>query len=350
MLEGTMDETPEERPPHPLERLSGGGLKGGLLRLFLGVAIVAVVIAIGGAESWRRLAQPRMIPLVALGAALHLGQRAARIAKWQVMLGEAALRRNDYAYLLRAQLVGLFANLVAPVSEAVKIWAVAASRRDVIVATASIATDTALHAGAIALAGLLGILLLGGGSGWIWAGSGGLLAAAVVVVGAVKLSRRDGIAQIRHAHPGVMGWLAVETAGQIAVYALALAAIGVTVSPGELLALAPLLYLADLVVVTPSGLGVREALFAATLALLGDAPSDASVAAGLFVSSAVLVATVAGGLGALAWTGRHPGRGGGGEAPQRKTAGAPEPRRGRPPHRHSSDSRGSQPPGVSDKE
>src|SRR5690606_40814850 len=95
----------EDRPPHPLERLSAGGWKGGLVRLAIGIAIVTAVIVFGGADAWRRLTEPRMIPLLALGAALHLAQRAARIAKWQAMLREAELHRNDYGYLLRAQLV-----------------------------------------------------------------------------------------------------------------------------------------------------------------------------------------------------------------------------------------------------
>lgn len=299
-------DAPEDRPPHPLERLSAGGWKGGLLRLALAVGVVALVIHFGGTEAWARLAEPRMIPVIAGGAALHLVQRAVRVAKWQAMLSGAGLYRNDYGYLLRAQLVGMLANLVAPVSEGVKVWAVSRTRAQAITATASLATDTALHAGAIASAGLLGIVVVGSRDPWVWGGAGGMLLTAVAVIAGVKLWGRAGVRDIRHVGLALAGWLSLETLLQLAVFALALTAIGLSPTWARLLALAPLLYLADLVVVTPSGLGVREALFGATLALLDDAPSDAGIAAGLLVSAMIFVAVITGGVGATVWSGRHP--------------------------------------------
>ena len=66
-----------------------------------------------------------------------------------------------------------------------------------------------------------------------------------------------------------------------------------------LIALAPVLYLADLLNFTPSGLGLREALFAGLSLWVPTITSEIGVAAGLVISSCLLLATLVGGGGAL---------------------------------------------------
>jgi uncharacterized membrane protein YbhN (UPF0104 family) len=72
-------------------------------------------------------------------------------------------------------------------------------------------------------------------------------------------------------------------------------AVGVALPLAQLLALGPILFLADLVMLTPSGLGLREALFAIALGSLSSTPADASVAVALLITTMLLVATAAGG-------------------------------------------------------
>jgi uncharacterized membrane protein YbhN (UPF0104 family) len=106
---------------------------------------------------------------------------------------------------------------------------------------------------------------------------------------------RESATGIRVAEPRVIGWCVVETACQIVLYGLALHALGVPITVTLILALSPVLFLADLIMITPSGLGMREALFAVVLPLLAGATAETGVAAGLLVSSMLLVATLAGG-------------------------------------------------------
>jgi uncharacterized membrane protein YbhN (UPF0104 family) len=104
---------------------------------------------------------------------------------------------------------------------------------------------------------------------------------------------------IRFVETGVLGWCALETGCQVLVYGVAFAAIGVDVGAVDVLALAPLLFLADVVTVTPSGLGLREALFAVVLGTVSGAPADAHVAVALLVTAILLCASAAGGIVAL---------------------------------------------------
>ena len=61
------------------------------------------------------------------------------------------------------------------------------------------------------------------------------------------------------------------------------------------MALSPVLYIVDLLNFTPSGLGLREALFAAVMQVMPNASADVGVAAGLVLSSMLLLATLGGG-------------------------------------------------------
>ncbi len=98
----------------------------------------------------------------------------------------------------------------------------------------------------------------------------------------------------------MLGWTIAETGCQLAVYALAVEAIGVELTVTQLMVLSPVLFLADLVMITPSGLGLREVLFAVVLQTLSGAPPDAAVAVGLLVTTMLLLTATIGGAVALA--------------------------------------------------
>lgn len=67
-----------------------------------------------------------------------------------------------------------------------------------------------------------------------------------------------------------------------------------------MLVLSPILFLSDLVMVTPSGLGLREAIFAIVLQTLSGAPPGAAVAVGLLITTMLLLTATIGGAVALA--------------------------------------------------
>jgi hypothetical protein len=288
--------SPGTEPSDPLLRFTSGGWLKGVARLGAGAVIVGAVLHFSGGEVLDRVLDPALVPALIGGAAVHVAQRYARLRKWAKMIAGAGLAPRPFRYLLRVQFIGMAANQVLPVSEALKIWAVSRNRREAVVATDSIARDTALHSALIGVFGLLGWLAVGGAlPGWV-AGAA-LLMIAVPAALLVVLGRWTRTTEHRIAvgHPTVLGWATLETVAQLVVYAIGARAIGITIPFAELLALAPLLFIADLVMLTPSGLGLREALFAVVFGQLSGDPTDAGVAVGLVISAMVFVASIAGG-------------------------------------------------------
>lgn len=297
-----MSAPPEtERPQNPLERFTSGGWLKGLLRLGLGVLLVGAVLSFTGRDSWQHLDDPALVPMVGLGALVHLVQRVARTRKWQLMLAPTHVEQRPFRYLLRIQLIGMVANLALPVSEALKVWAVSKSKSQTTIAAKSIVVDLATHT---ALIGAVGLVAAAVASWWepaIWAVSAVML---LVPIAVMALARRwpaplPGSGRIVDLRADVWALAAVETACQASVYAIAFTAIGVRVELLEVLALAPVLYIVDLLNFTPSGLGLREALFAAVLEVMPGASADIGVATGLLISSMLLLATLVGGGFAL---------------------------------------------------
>lgn len=290
-----------DAPPNPLDRFTSGGWIKGLLRLALGAGLVYAVIHFFARDALALLLAREVTLTLLIGAAVHLVQRSARIFKWARMIQPSDLRDSRPLHLLRIQLIGMLANLLLPVSEAIKVWAVSRNRADAVVGAESIVVDTALHTSMIGGAGIAGVVLAATVSH-----SAILLAAAIaltvvpLLVIALLRRRRQG-RPMRVVDKGVLAWCALETLCQLAVYALAMHAIGVTLSWPQLLSLTPILFLADLVMVTPSGLGLREALFAVVLDALSGAPADASVAVALLVTTMLLLASCVGGGLALLW-------------------------------------------------
>ena len=169
------------KPPlkNPLERLTSGGVGGGLIRFAVGMLLVAGAMHFAGGDSLAHLKDPALLPVIALGAVIHLVQRVARIRKWQAMLERTQVRQRSLKALLRIQFIGMIANLVAPVSEALKIWAVSTNKADAKVATLSIVVDLAMHTCGIGVAGIAALALFGWADPLAWA------AAAIMTVGGV---------------------------------------------------------------------------------------------------------------------------------------------------------------------
>jgi len=295
---------PPERPPHPLDRLRGGGLRGGILRVGLGALVLGLVLYLGGADAWTRVARPEVIPWLVAGALTHLLQRTVRIAKWADMLAETPLRRRDFRYLLQTQLIGMLANLIIPVSEAVKVWAISRDRTDAVIGSTSIVGDTAMHAAGMGATGVIGAALIGSHEPVILAGGGALLGLSIVAVLVCRMWPKVARGRVRYGRSRTWFWLLWEVALQCITYGLAFRAIGLELPTATIMAIAPLLYLADIVMVTPSGLGVREGLFAAVLQLVEGAAPDAAIAVGLMVSAMMFGASLLGGVGGLILSGR----------------------------------------------
>src|SRR5690606_235695 len=110
-------------------------------------------------------------------------QRAARIKKWQLMIAPTSVEQHPYSFLLRIQLIGMVANLAVPVSEAVKVWAVARNKAEVKIAVKSIVVDMALHTGLVGLTGAVAALLAAWWTPAIWAASLAMLFGALIVIG-----------------------------------------------------------------------------------------------------------------------------------------------------------------------
>ncbi|MEM1030855.1 MAG: lysylphosphatidylglycerol synthase transmembrane domain-containing protein [Myxococcota bacterium] len=286
--------------PRPLlRRLRARRLGSGLVRLGLAVVVLAVVLRFGGSEVWTKVAHPEVVPWLLLGAGVHLGQRAARMAKWSDMLRDIPVRRRDFQFLFRTQLVGMLANLVAPVSEALKIGALARDRSEAVVVSTTIVADVALHAAGMGVVGVLGALVLGIRHPLVGGGALAVSALATLILLGLQRWPRRARGRIRYARGRTLAWTTAEVALQVAVYLIAFRALRVDVGPGRVVAIAPLLFLGDAITVTPSGLGLREGLFAAIFEVLGGAPADTAIAVGLTISAMMFAAALAGGVPAL---------------------------------------------------
>lgn len=266
--------------------------------------VLGLVFYFGGADAWTRVARPEVVPWLVAGALVHVVQRTVRIAKWADMLAETPLRRKDFPYLLQTQLIGMLANLVIPASEAVKVWAISRDKKDAIVGSSSIVGDTAMHAAGMGAVGCAGAALIGTREPLIWGGGGGLLVGSLAVVLVCRVWPASVRGKVRYGRPKTWFWLSLEVGFQALTYGLAFRAIELDLSTPTVMAIAPLLYLADIVMVTPSGLGVREGLFAAVLELVENAPPDAAIAVGLMVSAMMFAASLLGGIIGLVLSGR----------------------------------------------
>lgn len=302
---GVILEEEEDAPrPSPLERFAGGGWRRGIWRVSFGAAILTLVLWLAPGEAWTLLAQPQIWGWVAVGTLIHLVQRGARIAKWREMIMHSGLRQYSVGFLFRVQLVGMLANLLLPVSEALKIWTVSRTRADGVVATKSIASDTALHAALMGLVGLIAAATSDAAGYWSWCCAAAMLLVALAVITALRRWPRTD-RQHDRLTPAVWLWCALETAAQLALYLIALRAVDVELPLTLVLAYSPMLFVADLVMVTPSGIGVRESIFALVLQVASVSSSaEVSVATGLVVSAMLLLAAIVGGVTALAWPGQ----------------------------------------------
>ena len=295
--------TPEAH--HPLDNLTSRGWAGGLLRLAAAAALLALVLAFTDRQTWDLLLQVENLPFFAAGAALTALQRVLRVVKWAAMIQGLPLLQRPVAWLLRVQLIGMLINLVIPVSEALKTWAVSRDRRDVALAAESILLDTALLSVVVGIIGLgAGLLMPIGALGWLpWLVLG--LTALSVAVSALIRHRPRPTGAVLRISPTTLALSTLEALCILGVFALALNAIGAAASPLFLAAIFPLLYLSHLVMLTPSGIGVREAVFAAVFGALSDTPAEAAVAMGLFISAMQLLVAVAGGGLAVLLPGRR---------------------------------------------
>jgi uncharacterized protein (DUF3820 family) len=280
---------------HPLDRLTSGGWWSGLARLAVGLGIVGVVLWLSGEKAWRPLLELRMLPFFVGGAALHLAQRTARMLKWHSMMQGMSLLQRQFWSLLRIQLIGLMINLVLPVSEGIKAWSVSRNARDVLLASKSLVADMALHTAMIGSAGMLGLMLVDHPPWLAWVASAIFGLGAIGVLLAMHLATKEAGARVRVLVPSVLGWCVLETALQLAVYGLGARALGLALPLPLLLAVAPMLYVTDLIMITPQGVGAREAVFAATLAMIPGATGELGVTFGLTISGMLLVASILGG-------------------------------------------------------
>ena len=289
---------PEKRLAHPLERFTSGGWVRGVIGLALGIGVLAVVVRFVARDAATLILDRGVTAPLLLGVSVHLLQRAGRVEKWRRMIEHSGLVARNFTFLLRVQLVGMVANLLLPVSEALKIWAVSRDRGDVVPAGASLLLEGMLHAAMVGVLGLIGALVTASSSVALWTAAAAMTLAPLALIAALQ-RRGRGRRMIHILDARVLGCCALETACQVFIYAIALRAIGVEIGVLPVLALSPLLFLGDVVMVTPSGLGLREALFAIVLQTQSGAPADASVAVALLITAILLVTSAVGGLLAL---------------------------------------------------
>ncbi len=235
-------ETPIEDPhrdsealPNPLERFVAGGWKRGIVRLLAGLAVIALVVSFTGAESIDRLLDPRLAPFLLLGAAVHLTQRVARIIKWARMIAPTTLVKHSMLYLLRIQFIGMMANLLLPLSEGLKVWAVSRTRAQAKVAAESIVAETALHALLVGVAGALGIVTVANRPSTLTITVAIMVSAPLLLLLAMKRWPRDQASRIAVVDGRVAGWCVIETSCQLAIYAITLHALGVDLTLSLLL-------------------------------------------------------------------------------------------------------------------
>jgi uncharacterized membrane protein YbhN (UPF0104 family) len=284
---------------NPLDRFTSGGWLMSALRIAAGAALVAAVLWIAGPSSLRHLEDPSLLPLIGAGAAIHLMQRSFRVRKWQLMIAPSSLHQRSFRYLMRIQFIGMLANLALPVSDALKVWAVSRAKRDVAFGAKTILVEMSLHSCAIGVAGAIAAAAARWWDGALWGAVGVMIVGPLAVVVVARRVRRPA-GEYRDTAPQVLLFNVLETTCQLAIYAIAFSALGSDVDTVRVLALAPVLYLVDLANFTPSGLGLREALFAAVLSVLPNGDAQTGVAIGLLISSMLLLATLIGGAVALA--------------------------------------------------
>ena len=264
----------------------------------LAVAVIAGVLWFTGDRTWVALKRPGVIPVVVAGAVIHGLQRFARIRKWAAMLVGTELERHSWRYLLRIQFIGLLANLIVPVSEALKVWAVARDRHSAWLASKSLAADLCIHTSAVGVFGVIGCAITSLTQpvrSPIWWAAVGVTVVPLVVV-AVLARDRD---SFRLQSAPVLGWTIAEAICQVAIYTVAMRVVGAEFPFFMSLALASLVYVSDLVMLTPAGLGLREALFALVFAGVSNAPSELGVAAGLLISMMLFLTAAVGGAIAM---------------------------------------------------
>jgi uncharacterized membrane protein YbhN (UPF0104 family) len=237
------------------------------------------------------------LPYVLAGALIHLIQRSVRLRTWTFLIASTRLRQLRFGQLLRIQLVGLLANQLLPISEALKVWAVAKRPRDVLLASRSLVADMALHSLLIGLVGAVGAWLHP--LPMLWLAAGVMTGGSLLTLLLAHYWGREHDARLALTSSRAHGYNFAETVCQVGVYALAAHAIGVPIDVTQVLALSPILYLTDLVMFTPSGLGLREAVFALALQLMGGVPSQVGVAMGLIITAMLFVAAAVGGSLAL---------------------------------------------------
>ena len=290
--------TPPQRTlRHPLENITDGGWAKGLLRIVAAALILILVLHFTGEETWAILMKLDHLPWFVGGAFLLALQRVLRVRKWALIVERADLPGRPWTWLVRVQFIGLLINLLVPASEALKVWAVSDDKTHMPRAARTILLDTGMLSVSVGATGLLaGLALPSGALGsmtWI------IVALTALALGIVALLMR-GI------KPPAMAWIIslAEALCVLAVFGIALAAIDAPASPLFLAAAFPLLYLSHLFMLTPSGLGLREALFAAVFGALSATPTEAAVAMGLFISAMQLSIAIGGGGIAMLWPGK----------------------------------------------
>lgn len=284
---------------HPLDHVTRGSWAQGMLRLVVAVLLLWLLTRMFGERAWERLLRAENLSPILAGAILAIVERVFRIRKWALLLDDFPVRRPGWTYLLRIQFIGLFANLVIPSSELLKVWAVARNRREAVSAAVSILLDIVMSSAVIGLAALVAAVPLAAERPWLLLPGAGFVLAAVLITWWIL--RHVGRSSGYPVRLKAMTWLlsGAEALCMIALHAVALDAIGVDLSFLVLVAAYPLLHLMVLVVLTPSNLGLRASVFTLVFAGVSSAPADVAVALGLTVSSMLVLASALGGLLAL---------------------------------------------------
>jgi uncharacterized membrane protein YbhN (UPF0104 family) len=291
---------------HPLDRLTAGGWAAGLARLLAGVALLAILVVVAGTEVLAPLLRFENAGPLLVAAVLVFAERVVRVVKWHAILQGLPLMPRSWTFLLRIQLVGLLANLAIPSSEPLKVWAVSRTRRDVVLASETLVLDIAALSAAVGLGALAVAAVLvtfAGTPAWLPFPGAVLLVLSAAVVAVIRWRRRrDPLAVPRM--PARAWALAVAEAGCVyGIHYLAMSAAGVPMGWARAAAILPLLYLGQLVMLTPSGLGVREGLFALIFSSVSASPGKTGIAVGVCVSAVYLVVAIVGGGAALVWPG-----------------------------------------------
>ncbi|MBI5487251.1 MAG: flippase-like domain-containing protein [Deltaproteobacteria bacterium] len=296
---------------HPLDRLTAGGWVAGLARLAAGAALLTILVVVVGTDVLAPLLRFENAGLLLGGAVLVFAERFVRILKWHAILQGLPLVPRNWTFLLRLQLVGLLANLAIPSSEPLKVWAVCRTRRDIVLASETLVLDIAALSAAVGLGALIvaaALALAAAAPGWLPLPGAMLLALSAGVVAAIRWRPRRDPNAVPRLPPRAWALSAAEAGCVYGIHFAAMTAAGVPMGWAWAAAILPLLYLGQLVMLTPSGLGVREALFALIFSGISASPGKTGVAVGVCVSAMYLAVAVAGGAAALAWPGDTRGK------------------------------------------